>query len=208
VSWRLFVAILLPEDVRREVGGVTRAIQGALGESAARAVKWVSEQNIHVTVKFLGEVAEPLVAPIEEALAGATAHHQPFDIQPHGVGCFPNARRANVLWVGTVEGLEPMTRLAADVERALEPLGFAPEGRRFRAHFTIGRVRRDSRVDGLEAALASVQAAAERLPGFTACELSLMKSDLRPEGPVYTRLSGAALGTVESPGPAPGDLPT
>jgi 2'-5' RNA ligase len=200
VSLRLFIAIRPPEDVRRGIGEIVRGIQDALGEPAARAVKWVPDANVHVTVKFLGEVEEPLVARIEQALKGVAARHRPFEVRLGGVGCFPNPRRPNVLWVGTKEGVEPMARLAEDVERALEPLGFEPEGRRFRAHFTIGRVRRDARIDGLGAALVSQEPAADRLGAFTAGELALMKSELRPTGPVYTRLSGPALGT------APGDV--
>lgn len=174
---RLFVALELPEGHRASLAGVCE-------EGRRGGVRWVAADNVHLTLKFLGEVDEGLVPGIERALAEVAGSAQPFALALEGGGCFPNARSPRVIWVGVGEGADGASRLAVEVERALKPLGFAPEKRRFRPHLTIGRPK-DPR-----AAAGATAEKIEQLRGFgapaaEAAALALIKSTLTPEGAVY-----------------------
>jgi 2'-5' RNA ligase len=157
-------------------------------------VRWVAAENVHLTLKFLGEVDEGLVPTVEEALAAAAGAARPFALALQGGGCFPNERSPRVIWVGVGEGSDEASRLAGEVERALKLLGFAPEKRRFRPHLTIGRPK-----DPREGAATTAEKI-EQLRGFVAPAaevraLALIKSTLTPEGAVYDVLRRFELGT-------------
>jgi RNA 2',3'-cyclic 3'-phosphodiesterase len=154
-------------------------------------VRWVVRENLHFTVKFLGSVPEDRVEPILRALEPPIGERQRFLLAAKGIGVFPDLRRPRVVWVGL--GAEAMARLAGDVEQALEPLGFPRENRAFRPHLTIGRWR-----DGGRAG-AAVEREIESWKGrdFGACwveEVILFRSDLKPQGPVYSPLGAIPLG--------------
>jgi 2'-5' RNA ligase len=183
---RLFVALELPESHRASLAGVCE--QGRRG-----GVRWVPAENVHLTLKFLGEVDEGLVPELEKALAAAAARARPFALALKGGGCFPNARSPRVIWVGVGEGADEASGLAAEVERALKPLGFAPEKRRFRPHLTIGRPK-DPR-EGAAKTAAKIEQL--RVFGAAAAEvraLALIKSTLKPEGAVYDVVRSFELG--------------
>jgi len=194
VSHRLFIAIVPPQEVQRAIGEAARAVQAALGDGSTRDIKWVPDENVHATLKFLGETDEAKIEPIQRAIEAIASDWQPFAIQPTGIGCFPNERRPAVVWIGLTEGTDHLRRLADEVETEMDPLGFVPERKPYRGHLTIGRVRKDVRISGLAEALTAAGDAAERIPEFQASEIALMKSVLDRGGAVYTRLSGAALG--------------
>jgi 2'-5' RNA ligase len=184
---RLFVAVNLPAVERRA------AYEAAAPLRAARLpVKWVGEDAIHVTLRFLGEVEEERVAPIGEALAAAVRAARPFDVGLGGVGAFPSLARPRVVWIG-VERPPALELLANDVEKALMALDFEPELRPFHPHLTLGRAERSAR----PAAFASLErlAASIAYQGSTLVEsVDLMQSVLGPKGATYTVLSRAALG--------------
>jgi 2'-5' RNA ligase len=151
----------------------------------ASGVAWTAAPNLHVTLKFLGGVAEDRLPAIAGALARAV-RVPPFDVEVRGLGAFPSATRARVLWAGTPPSA-PFARLAADVEGAMAALGFPAETRDFTPHVTLGRVREPRRDPGLAAAL---DAAAARPFGVLRVErVSLMRSDLSPRGARYTELA-------------------
>lgn len=108
-------------------------------------VRWVQPESLHLTLKFLGDAPAEQVPELTDALLPVVAarRSEPFSLA--GVGLFPNLRRPNVLWVGVREGGEWLAELAAALDAALVPLGFPPEGRAFRAHITLGRVRQGTR---------------------------------------------------------------
>lgn len=108
--------------------------------AASRGLKVVSLEQIHLTLKFLGETEEGLIPEIVAAIREAAAEIPPVDVRIRGTGAFPGRSRMNVVWVG-VDGAEPLARIAATLERALEPLGFPPEKRPWRAHVTLARVK-------------------------------------------------------------------
>jgi 2'-5' RNA ligase len=149
-------------------------------------VKWVRPENIHLSLKFLGDVDESRESELRTALgraAGGGAEPRPLALQITGFGVFPDYRRPHVLWAGVT--LEPALELLQHgVEQAFEPLGFPTEARAFRPHVTLGRTSRDAKprdFAGLEQALARISF--DRT--VTVSEVDLMQSTLTPNGPVY-----------------------
>jgi RNA 2',3'-cyclic 3'-phosphodiesterase len=115
--------------------------------SRTQAARWIPPQNLHVTMMFLGNVADDAIEPIATALASAASSAQAGSTRLEGVGAFPNPKRPRVLWVGLNDPSEVLARLAASVGDALEPLGFVREQRRFRPHVTIARIPRPTPMD-------------------------------------------------------------
>src|SRR5262249_42877826 len=128
----------LSDDVRAAVASA----QAGLRMAAPRAdVRWVDPAGMHLTLKFLGEVDAARVPDVEAALADVARRHAPLARAAGGLAGFPGATRPRVVFAGIAGGLRELGLLAADVERACEALGFAPEARPFRGHVTLGRVR-------------------------------------------------------------------
>lgn len=153
-------------------------------------VRWARDDGLHLTLAFLGSVEVERLPAIQAAVEAVAARFPPIDIEVRGLGAFPNRRRANVLWAGvsTESGSrgDGLQQLASAVAAALAPLGFVPDERPFRAHVTIGRVRSRRGWRRLEALIA---AAEDR--EFGRCKargVAAYRSDLRPDGAVYTKL--------------------
>jgi len=136
---RTFVAVEIDEAVRRAAAEMVDELR-----SAAADVTWVAPHNMHLTVKFLGDVAAEKIPQVCHSVAQAVAEVQPFALQLCGVGAFPNAARPRTVWLGTEAGRQELAVVAERIEEALKKLGFAREGRAFRGHLTLGRVRRPS----------------------------------------------------------------
>lgn len=161
-------------------------------QSRARNVAWVAPENLHVTLKFLGSVEEERLPAVGGTLAAVASAVRGFELAIAGLGAFPTVTRPRVVWAGLTAGAEPLASLAAAVEVALEPLGFAREERPFVGHVTLGRVREPRRDPGLTRALT---AAPGRSFGRMAVDrLTLMRSDLSPRGARYTPLGSWPLG--------------
>ncbi len=178
---RLFVAVPFPAGIENELG---KLIDDWRKERDK--VGWVKKENLHLTLKFLGETPleklEPLKTNLSSGLHGRTA----FTLSLSGAGAFPNLNRARVLWVGVLEGKEKLAELAQKVEEATRPLGFPPEDRGFSAHLTVGRVK-----DGglSEPLLIKVRACTFEAKGIIVSEAVLYQSELAPGGSVYTPLA-------------------
>jgi 2'-5' RNA ligase len=189
---RTFIAIELPAEIHDALAAAISALR-TTDTVAARSVKWVDSRSIHLTLKFLGDTPASSLEAIGCALAAAanTSHVLPLCLGR--AGCFPSVRQPRVLWVGVSGDLEDLTKLQAAVERSVSPLGFPGEARPFAPHLTLGRVRDDAPTDVRQRMGAAVQAL--RLPAlrFRAASISLMRSELRPGGAVYTRLAEAIL---------------
>lgn len=151
-------------------------------------------EGIHLTLKFLGDVDASRVPRIAAALADASARHAPFRFTLTAPGFFPNADRARVLWVGVGGDMRPLIDLQRDVDQTLAALGFAAEKRPFNPHLTIARMR-DSAARADRRRAADALAAYPLPPGIavSANAVSLMQSELRPGGAVYTRIAHVAL---------------
>lgn len=149
-------------------------------------VKWVRPENIHLSLKFLGDVEEGRGSELHAALqraAGAGPEPRPLALQISGFGVFPDYHRPHVLWAGVTPepGLE---LLQHGVEQAFAPLGFPTEARAFRPHVTLGRATRDARPREF-AGLQEILNGIEFEETVSVGEIDLMQSTLKPEGPVY-----------------------
>lgn len=147
-------------------------------------VRWVRDENLHATVKFLGGVEEAQLAALRDAAADAVATYTPLAADVAGLGAFPSLKRPRVVWAGL--RCAALAQVAAAVERAVEPFGYAPERRAFRAHITLGRI---ADLRGWAPVEASLRAREQELFGrCTIAELAAFRSDLRRDGAVYTKL--------------------
>jgi RNA 2',3'-cyclic 3'-phosphodiesterase len=173
---RAFVAVFPPLEVREALVGAARELP-VVGE-----VRWVRPENVHLTLKFLGEVSDDLLDRVTEALEPVRGRHEPFVAEPSGFGAFPSARRARILWAGIGEGSAPLRALAKDVEASLEPLGFGREDRAYKPHLTLGRAR--SRPVVMEAAETP-----STVPGFGVRHVELVQSVLDSAGATYSTLA-------------------
>lgn len=186
---RCFVALDLPDALIERLARIVRA----LAEAAPRAdVRWVEPEKLHVTLQFLGEVRDGEVDALVDALRAEAAAHVPFSVAVAGLGAFPGLRRARVLWAGIATGLAPLARVAGGVAHRLAPLGFAPEARPFRGHVTLARVRSPRGLGALVDAVARMPA--DALGAWTAREIVLYRSRLRPTGSEYTAVARLPLG--------------
>jgi 2'-5' RNA ligase len=184
------VAILLAEAIRARLASEVERLR-----PLARDVAWIARDNVHLTLKFLGEVDAARLETLGDALARAVAPCPAFPLVVDGLGAFPSRSRPRVLWAGVGEGAGEATALAGRVDAALAPLGFPRETRPFSAHVTLGRVRTPRADRGLAEALdrGSVfgRQPVERV--------SLMRSELSPRGARYTELAGCPLGRPVTP---------
>lgn len=151
--------------------------------------KWVPPENLHLTVRFLGEVDERMLGELESLARGVAREFSPFTLELDVLSAFPSPRRARVLWVGAARGEEGFVELAQAVEGEVRALGLKPETKAPKAHVTLARFRSPRDLGEL---IGKVNFGAP-LP-VEVRELTLMRSQLRPEGPVYTPLFRVPLG--------------
>jgi 2'-5' RNA ligase len=175
---RLFVAVELPTSVRRALGELVRDLARCGAD-----VKWVEEENFHITLKFLGEVDPARLPEVQAALVRATRGAKPFSFEAAGTGAFPSPARPRVLWVGVGRGAEELGSLAARVDGELARVGFAPEARAFSPHLTIGRVRSPR---GMSDLVDAMERACFPAREVLVEEIVLFRSTLGRAGPVYT----------------------
>ncbi len=176
---RSFLAVEVTPAVREGLVSLKRELAAAGAD-----VRWVRDQALHVTVKFLGSMAAENLARARGALAAALRSFPVFAVEARGLGVFPSLRRPRVVWVGTPAA--ELARLSAAIDAALDPLGVAPESRPFKGHITLGRVRSPKGWARLEEALK-----VHWNDDFGICEaseLAAYRSDLRPDGALYTKL--------------------
>jgi RNA 2',3'-cyclic 3'-phosphodiesterase len=174
---RVFIAIDLPDELRRELTRLRSSL-----ERSTETARWVASESIHITLRFIGEVAEKRIEEIDAALTGLT--WKPFTITVRGVGFFPGTRSPRVFWAGMEA--PTMQNLAEQLDSRMERLGFEKEKRAFRPHITLARAR-DSRIDSALVTAAS-QYAEQQFGSFTVDRVFLFKSILRPSGAVYEKL--------------------
>jgi 2'-5' RNA ligase len=177
---RLFVALEIPASVREAFRELSARLRGL-----CRGARWTDADGIHLTLKFIGEIEAGRRAGIEAALA-RVRQPSPFAVVFRGAGYFPNHRHPRVLWAGVEAGPE-LGGLASGVERELEPLGFLRESRPFHPHLTLARFKTEEGLPRLREEVEKLGA-----PEFGRAEyhqLDLMRSTLRPQGALYSRLA-------------------
>jgi 2'-5' RNA ligase len=191
VVFRTFIAIELNQQLRSAL----RNVQDKLKErTPPGSVKWVAPDGIHLTLKFLGDTPVSRIPDIEAALKAACIPFQPFEFSVEGRGCFPNFRRPRVVWVAVREKGQTLARLQVAVERTVAPLGWPTEDRAFSPHLTLGRVAKGADSRTVAAVGQAVEeSVVERLGLQTVTAVSLIRSELRPTGAVYSRLLHAPL---------------
>jgi 2'-5' RNA ligase len=180
---RAFLALDPPEEILREIGRV----QSRLKKMIRGHVRWVRPESIHLTLKFFGDIREESVESISALAEKAAADVGPFELAIGGAGVFPDMKRPRVVWLGMDGETERLTIFQNGLERALREIGFPGEERPFRPHLTLGRIRSPKGLGGLAEALKEAETDVDAR--FTASGLCLFKSELTPQGAIYTRLA-------------------
>lgn len=177
---RTFIAIEIPTDIRQKIGEFQRRLMGRIG-----GVSWVKIGNIHLTIKFLGDVQISSLQSVKKILEEETRGVSPFKMKVQGFGAFPSIERPRILWIGTtqIEGNSFHLFKRRCDERLLK-LGFEKEDRPYRPHLTIGRCR-GSRPSIDPVLLDHLE---DDFGTFTVKEVILFKSLLTPQGAIYTEL--------------------
>lgn len=186
MALRCFIAVTLPEHLKKSIGGII----AKLGESGAD-VKWVPDENLHLTLKFLGATDEGRIGEIKDRLLKKLSSYSPFYIKISGVGCFPGGGRPRVIWVG-IEEPGALKDIFRDIEDVMMKFGYPREGRPFSPHLTIGRARSDKKMAEM----------LKRLDGygtvtfgdFEVKGVTLMKSELKQGGAEYSSLAEIPFG--------------
>jgi len=191
---RLFIAIELPLDVQEIIG----AAQSDLARQPM-PVRWADPAGSHLTLKFLGSTPGERVGLIEAALEQVAQRHQPFLLETARVGVFPNLKAPRVVWLGIAGDLGALGAIQQDVEQFVAPLGYPTERRPFNAHLTLGRtIKRAQPVDVARIGQVVSVATAIAPAAWQVSRVSLMRSELGPGGPRYSRLNAWALTEKEA----------
>jgi len=183
-SLRLFVAIELPPEVREAVCRITATLKTKVED-----VRWINVDGIHITLKFLGSVSSPSVETVEKAIGPLCSAYPSFDLSLGALGAFPGLDRPRVIWAALDGETERLTALQGEIEKRCADIGFPEEKRIYTPHLTLGRVKsyKGSRKPNTpEEVFRAVNFT--DIPRFRALSVHLYKSDLTPEGAVYTKL--------------------
>jgi 2'-5' RNA ligase len=184
---RLFLAINIPPDVRHAIAEASAPLR-----TAAPDLSWIREPQLHLTVKFLGELPDEMAPKIAEALNAVASRNRVVDVEIGGVGAFPNFRRPRVVWIGVTP--EPKLELLHhDVEEACESLGLPIDGKPFRPHLTLARVKSRAVTPDALRDLARAAKAVSFAQEIVITSIDLMQSELTTVGSRYRLLSSSPL---------------
>jgi 2'-5' RNA ligase len=187
---RSFIAIEMPAEVQDAMDKSTAKLKKAL---ARPLVRWAPPHNVHLTLKFLGDVSAANLELLAQALKVEAEQNAGFSLSIGGLGVFPNPRRPRVVWIG-IEAPAALQALQRSIEAAAAGLGYAPENRPFSPHLTIGRVNQNASASEVQQIRASLEQTRVGALGIVSVEaVQIFKSDLQPGGAVYTHLYTAAL---------------
>lgn len=193
---RAFVAVELDGEARAALGSLQDGLQRA---PLAHLGRWVAPEGIHLTLKFLGDVPAARLPDLRQAIERAGQGIAPFALALGRLGCFPNLSSPRVIWVGIEEPTGTLVRLQLAVEREMSRLGFRPEGRPYRPHLTLARVRDRASSQERTRIGAWIRAQAiGHLASMEVAEVALMRSVLCADGAIYSRLGAAPLQPVEA----------
>jgi 2'-5' RNA ligase len=187
---RSFIAIELPGDLQIEISQIIGRLQNKAGKSC---VRWVSVENIHLTLKFLGDITSSAIADIQELIKSEATNQLTFNVEIGGSGAFPNIKRPRIIWLG-VNSPPELASLQSGIVIALSKLGYPIEERPFSPHLTLGRVRENASTAELAAITSALNDVRIGILGKVSVDkIHLFKSDLQPGGSVYTKLYSAQL---------------
>lgn len=187
---RAFIAIDLSSEIQQRLDDVLKNYRAKL---TAIPIRWVLATNIHLTLKFLGDVSVSNLNILTEMIQKEISNHHQFDISVGGSGAFPNIRQPRVLWVGVEAPLE-LTAIQTGIETATARLGYAREERSFSPHLTLGRVSRNATAQDVKILSKTLETTRIGFLGATCVEeVHLYRSDLLPTGAVYTQIFSSSL---------------
>jgi len=181
--WRVFAAIELSSNIHRRIQKQIQLLQAAVPDNRA---SWSRPQNIHLTVKFFGNVLSKKISPISEAASRVVKQLNKFEIQIGNTGAFPKVSQARVLWIGVADPAGQLARLHQLFEAECAVEGFERETRDFRPHLTIARLRRP---EGAKALAETNQKLGFESMSVEVNELVVFRSELSPKGSKYTAIS-------------------
>lgn len=162
---------------------------------AGEPIRWARVGILHLTLRFLGETTPAALNRVQEAAVARGGSWRPFDLQLRGLGCFPDSQRPRVVWAGAVDDSGMLALMAEDLEAIATEAGFPAEKRPFSAHLTVGRVKDRLSVEGIRRLDQVIRESLGESYGTVPVHaIGLLKSDLRPSGPVYTRIAAVDLG--------------
>lgn len=184
---RIFVAVALNAALREAVAGLRSRVN-----SAASSLRWVPPQNLHFTLRFLGEITEQRVARVTGAAREVSGRTRPFSIVLAGLGAFPSPRRPQVVWVGVGQGADELTALAGDLDTTLRRMKFPGEGRPFQPHLTVARAKQSGPLPDLAGSLDDLGRVV--VGTQTVDALCVMESKLHPSGAIYRPVEEVRLG--------------
>jgi 2'-5' RNA ligase len=187
---RAFIAIELPSQLQDALEKQTARLRHSLGDDL---VRWISTQNMHLTLKFMGNITASHLEFIKQFITQTADSHSQFDLQISGIGSFPNSKRARILWAG-IHAPAGLASLQKSLEAGAARLGYENEDRPFSPHLTLGRVRQNIDPAGLQkirTMLDTIQLG--HIGSARVDSIHLYKSELQTSGSVYTKLFSAPL---------------
>ncbi len=179
---RSFLAAELPRPILSQIGEIQQRLRRSRAD-----VHWVKVEQIHLTVKFLGNIEEERAAGISSIMEEVATKRCAFTLSVKGLGAFPSIRNPRVIWLGLHGWEETLAPLQKEIEEKLAVMGFEPEGRPYQPHLTLGRVK--SLKEKAELVDCMERDKDVDLGSFLVDRIILFKSDLRPTGPIYTPLA-------------------
>lgn len=183
---RCFIALEISDQIRRDFGDIIDRLKKHDAD-----VKWVRVDNMHLTLKFLGKTPENVLPKIQESIFNVVLSYNPFYIRIYATGVFPNRKYPRVIWIG-IEDSEILKRLHIDIENTMASLGFKKEQRSFKPHLTLGRVRSHKKIMPLVLDLDTFKD--KEFGNIHVKKIKLMKSELKPQGAIYSCLYDIPLG--------------
>ncbi len=187
---RAFIAIELTQEIHQRLDQVISQLKQRIGDSA---IRWVPAENIHLTLKFLGDVSVANVEMLKKIMEAEANGCPQFEISVGGLGAFPNPHHPRVVWIG-VEAPSELNNLPHAIESATERLGYTKEERPFSAHLTLGRVSRNATPKEARQIGEVIESTKIGFLGAATIDaVHLFKSDLKPTGSVYTKMFTALL---------------
>jgi 2'-5' RNA ligase len=190
---RTFIAIELSNEARTALADLQDRLKNRV---PPKTVRWTPPKNVHLTLHFLGDVAQHDIDKVTEALQRTVSAYPPFSLHLSGLGCFPNLRRPRIIWAGVTGATAPLIEIHRELGQSLKVIDFEPDTRPYSPHLTIGRVKKGlSRRELTELGTRLEQALSEvaDLALLPVRQISLIKSDLKPTGAVYTPLAHGVL---------------
>ncbi len=184
---RTFIAVELPEEIHDKLQQIQNDFRASMPD-----VRWTKPGNIHLTLKFLGDVQLSRIDRITNSLMDIGGRFSPFTMSLASMGAFPNPRKPRIVWVGVEKGADMLVEIANSIEASMKPLGFPKEKRPFRPHLTVGRIRRLKNPGAMTKALEQSQVG--ELGKFAVEKISFIRSQLDPAGSIYTTLVEVPLG--------------